>query len=162
MVPSQDRGQAPIVLSAVISLLELIPIWVVHREEDWLLNRAIGLSGLVVDSGVVDGSSVFGGVLIAVLVLNHELLDRLRQFSWHLRLMGLMAQIIEIVSNLGQYKLTKTNGCRDLSPQSELDQVKRVEGREGRGVDDIRASKLLDAEGIAHQASLSSVRDICV
>ena len=162
MVPSQDRGQAPVVLSTVISLLELIPIWVVHREEDWLLNRAIGLSGLVVDSGVVDGSSVFGGVLIAVLVLNHELLDRLRQLSRHLRLMGLMAQISEIVSNLGQDKLTKANGRRNLPPQTELDQVKRVEGREGRGVGDIRASKLLNAEGVAHQASLGSVRDIRV
>ena len=130
--------------------------------EDWLLTRAVGLPGLVVNSGVVDGSSVLGGLLIAVLVLDHELLDRLRQLSRHLHLMGLMAHIIEIAANLGQGKLTKTDGRWDLPSQAELDQVKRIEGWEGRGVDDIRASELLDAESVAHQTSLGRVRDIRV
>ena len=52
---------------------------------------------------------------------------------------------------LGQDKLTKADSGGDLSLQPELDQVERVEGREGRCVEGLLAE--LDSECVVHQAN---------
>ena len=56
-----------------------------------------------------------------------------------------------LLALLSQYKLTKADGRGDLSLQPELDQIKRVKGREGRCIEGLLTE--LDSESISHKGN---------
>ena len=113
MVPREDGRHAPIVLPAVVFGLELGPVGVVHREEDGLLLSGVNasLTRLMVDSRAVDRSSVLGGSLVLVLMLNHVVFHGSCDLNWHLCILTILAQ----------KQLAKANSCRDLPFKPKLD-----------------------------------------
>ena len=79
----------------------------------------------MVDFSGVDWASDLGSLMVALLVFEHEVFDCHGKLSWH-------QSLIMTVAVLSQDQLSESDRSRNLSLESELDEVKCVDSWELR------------------------------